>query len=74
MAAGKRLDASVNTSTHWAYILASQPRGTLYIGMTNNIIERVEQHRKGIGSEFLRKYHVLMLVWRWHGLMLRAAH
>ena len=30
---------------YWAYILASQPRGTLYIGVTNNLLGRVELHR-----------------------------
>ncbi len=27
---------------YWVYILASQPRGTLYIGVTNNILGRIE--------------------------------
>jgi predicted GIY-YIG superfamily endonuclease len=36
---------------YWAYILASQPRGTLYIGVTNNILGRVELHRAGKGSD-----------------------
>ena len=53
----------MNTNTYWTYILASQPRGTLYIGVTNNIIGRVEQHRKGVGSTFTKKYKVHMLVW-----------
>ena len=53
----------MNTSTYWAYILTSRPRGTLYIGVTNNIIERIEQHRNGIGSAFTRKYKVYTLVW-----------
>jgi len=44
-------------------VLASRPRGTLYIGVTNNIIERVELHRKGTGSAFTRKYKVHLLVW-----------
>jgi putative endonuclease len=35
---------------YWVYILASKPRGTLYIGVTNGIIKRVEEHRAGIGS------------------------
>jgi putative endonuclease len=49
--------------SYWTYILASKPRGTLYIGVTNNIIGRVEQHRAGIGSAFARKYRVHLLVW-----------
>ena len=30
---------------YWVYILAGQPRGTLCIGVTNNILSRVELHR-----------------------------
>ena len=47
----------------WTYILASQPRGTLYIGVTNGLIQRVEQHRSGTGSAFTRRYGVHTLVW-----------
>ena len=49
--------------SYWTYILASKPRGTLYIGVTNGLIARVEQHRAGQGSAFTRKYRVHMLVW-----------
>jgi putative endonuclease len=49
--------------SYWTYILASKPRGTLYIGVTNGLIHRVEQHRAGKGSAFTRKYSVHMLVW-----------
>ncbi len=45
------------------YMLASKPRGTLYIGVTNDIIGRIEQHRSGIGAVFTRKYNVHILVW-----------
>jgi putative endonuclease len=48
---------------YWVYILASKPRGTLYIGVTNGLIRRVEQHAQGLGSEFTRKYGVRTLVW-----------
>ena len=46
----------------WVYILASQPRGTLYVGVTNNILGRVELHKAGRGSAFTSKYRVTMLV------------
>jgi putative endonuclease len=49
--------------SYWVYILASKPRGTLYVGITNGIILRVEQHRAGKGSSFTRKYKVHTLVW-----------
>jgi putative endonuclease len=48
---------------YWVYILASQPRGTLYIGVTNGVIKRVDEHRAGIGSKFTTKYTVHRLVW-----------
>ncbi|GAB4376276.1 MAG: GIY-YIG nuclease family protein [Kiloniellaceae bacterium] len=45
------------------YILASRKRGTLYIGVTNNIARRVWEHRQGRGSHFVRKYRVTRLVY-----------
>jgi putative endonuclease len=50
-------------NTYWVYILASQPRGTLYIGVTNNILGRVELHRASKGSVFTSRYNVAMLVY-----------
>ncbi len=49
--------------SYWVYILASKPRGTLYIGVSNGIIRRVEQHRADKASSFTRKYKVHSLVW-----------
>jgi putative endonuclease len=49
--------------SYWTYILASKPRGTLYIGVTNGLPACAEQHRAGIGSVFTRKYGVHTLVW-----------
>ncbi|MFM9942866.1 MAG: GIY-YIG nuclease family protein [Hyphomicrobiaceae bacterium] len=48
---------------YFVYILASQPHGTLYIGVTNGLIRRVEEHRAGVASKFTAKYKVHMLVW-----------
>jgi putative endonuclease len=47
---------------YYVYILASQPRGTLYIGVTNDLIRRVHEHRNGIVEGFTKKYKVHMLV------------
>ncbi len=47
----------------WTYILASKPRGTLYVGVTNGLIRRIEQHRSGEGSSFTRRYRIRTLVW-----------
>ena len=42
--------------------LASRKYGTLYIGVTNDLRTRLEQHRSGRGSEFVKKYGVHRLV------------
>ena len=47
----------------YVYILASDRNGTLYIGVTNNLVVRVLEHRAGTGSEFTSKYGVLKLVY-----------
>jgi putative endonuclease len=38
----------------YVYILASRKHGTLYIGVTNNLRTRLDQHRSGHGSEFVK--------------------
>jgi putative endonuclease len=50
-------------NTYWIYILASKPYGTLYIGVTNDLLGRVEAHRAGTGSKFTRRYGVRMRVY-----------
>ena len=51
----------------WTYIMASKPRGMLYIGVTAYLAERVDQHRRDCGSAFCRKYGIKMLVLaEWH--------
>jgi putative endonuclease len=47
---------------YYVYILASRRYGTLYIGVTNNLARRLEQHRSGQVSSFTRAYKVLRLV------------
>jgi putative endonuclease len=45
------------------YILVSRRNGTLYIGVTNSLRTRLEQHRSGEGSEFVKQYGVYRLVY-----------
>ena len=45
------------------YILASGRNGTLYIGVTANLIGRLMQHRAGRFAGFTSRYGVLRLVW-----------
>ena len=44
------------------YILASQPRGTLYIGVTSDLAKRLWQHRTGATGGFTSRYKVSILV------------
>jgi Predicted endonuclease containing a URI domain len=46
----------------FVYILASKPNGTLYIGVTSDIVKRIHQHRTGEGSDFVEKHDVTRLV------------
>jgi putative endonuclease len=45
------------------YILASQRNGTLYIGVTSDLIKRTYQHREGLIDGFTKRYNVHILVW-----------
>ncbi|MDD2367772.1 MAG: GIY-YIG nuclease family protein [Sulfuricurvum sp.] len=45
------------------YILASQPNGTLYIGVTSNLSKRIYEHKNHLLEGFSDKYDVAMLVW-----------
>ncbi len=45
------------------YMLASKRHGTLYVGITNDLRERMEQHRAGLGSKFVKQYKVYRLVY-----------
>ena len=44
--------------TYWVYILASKPGGTLYVGVTNNLVRRVYEHREGLADGFTRRYDI----------------
>jgi len=45
------------------YILASGRNGTLYVGVTSNLVQRVWQHKEGAVPGFTQKYNVKQLVW-----------
>jgi putative endonuclease len=49
--------------SYWVYILASRPRGTLYVGMTNDLIRRIYQHREELADGFTKEHGVKMLVY-----------
>ena len=47
---------------YFVYILASKKNGTLYTGVTANLIHRVYEHKKGLVEGFSKKYNVNILV------------
>ncbi len=47
----------------FVYILASKRNGTLYTGVTSDLLGRIHAHREGRGSTFVKKYEVFRLVW-----------
>jgi len=55
----RRLSAELYT----VYMMASRRYGTLYVGVTNDLARRVQEHRSGVGSTFTRKSGVGRLVW-----------
>ena len=48
---------------YYVYIVTNKPRGTLYIGMTNNLVRRSYEHRNGLVDGFTRKYNLKMSVY-----------
>jgi putative endonuclease len=47
----------------YVYMLASRRYGTLYIGVTSDLVKRIWQHREGLIDGFTRQYGVKLLVW-----------
>ncbi|AQR62733.1 excinuclease ABC subunit C [Brevundimonas sp. LM2] len=48
---------------YWVYILADGPCGWLYVGMTNDLIRRVDEHRQGEFDGYTRERGIYQLVW-----------
>ena len=48
---------------YYVYVLASKRNGTLYIGVTNNLVRRVWEHRNDMADGFTKKYGVHRLVY-----------
>jgi putative endonuclease len=48
---------------YYVYILASKIGGTLYIGVTNDLVRRVYEHREKLAQGFTKKYDVARLVY-----------
>ena len=58
---------------YWVYMMSNKKRSTLYIGVTNNLLVRVGQHRRGEIPGFTRDYHCRCLVYCSHFRDIRDA-
>ena len=57
------------------YLMASKPYGTLYIGVTGDIITRATQHRESHIAGFTKRYGIHRLVWfEYFGEKIGRAH
>ena len=47
----------------YVYILCSKPNGTLYTGVTSDLVKRIYEHKNNLVEGFTKKYNVHSLVW-----------
>jgi putative endonuclease len=59
----RRTASDLAVATYYVYILASRPRGTLYVGVTNDLVRRVHEHRQGVADGFTKRYGIERLVY-----------
>jgi putative endonuclease len=45
------------------YLLANKPRGTLYVGVTNDLVRRIYEHRERLVNSFATRYGLWLLVY-----------
>ena len=48
---------------YYVYILTKEKNSTFYVGVTNNLIRRVYEHKEGLFSGFTKKYSIKLLVY-----------
>ena len=53
----------MNENLYYCYILSNKNRTVLYIGYTEDLMKRVEQHKNGTGTNFTKKYNVTQLIY-----------
>jgi len=51
------------TKTYFVYLLASGRNGTLYVGVTNDVVRRVWEHKQKVVPGFTKTHDVDRLVW-----------
>jgi putative endonuclease len=54
---------ALSVRQYYVYILASRPGGALYVGVTNDLIRRVAEHRQGLVKGHTKRYGIDRLVY-----------
>lgn len=49
--------------SYYVYIVASKRNGTLYIGVTSDLVKRIYDHKEGLIDGFTKKYNINILVY-----------
>ena len=53
----------MSATSFFVYILASKRNGTIYIGVTNDLIRRIHEHKESVVAGFTKEYGVHRLVY-----------
>lgn len=61
--AGSRYNYDMNDKIPCVYLLASEKNGTLYTGVTSNLMKRIYEHKHNLVAGFSKKYAVHLLVY-----------
>jgi putative endonuclease len=48
---------------YYVYLLTNKPYGTLYTGVTNNLVRRIYEHRNGLAEGFSKQHELDRLIW-----------
>ena len=48
---------------YFVYIMAHEPHGAIYVGVTNDLIRRTYEHKHGLADGFTKKYNIKTLVY-----------
>ncbi len=59
--------------SYYVYMMASKRNGTLYTGVTNDLIRRTHEHREGVADGFTSEHDVKNLVWFEEAVEARSA-
>ena len=57
----------------WIYVMTNRPNGTLYVGVTSDLAQRIWQHREGVVEGFTKRHGLKRLVYVERHIDMRAA-